>query len=372
MKIFIEPNDVLMFRDGRPFSGGDDHFAKGMFPPAPATFYGAVRSKILSEKYPEYDSFRENKIPDSIKAEIGTPTSDGTLSITNFMLAKRSQSGNIIPLFSTPRDLLRVKGEESKYFLLRPEETVKNNAKINLPNQLINLLWFKTEKVLEEIGGFLDLMGMEEYLLGNTPLKIIETQDIYLREERTGIKKNRIRRAVETGALYSVEYFRLKEDIGLLVELEGTINFPAEGLLRIGGDHRSAHYKKVDCLMPDLEKIKAKVLLNKHFKLILTTPAIFQKGWLPSWINEDSLEGVREGIRLKMISAAIGRPIGLGGFDLAKKIPKAMKKAVPAGSVYYFEIEDGSLEGIFDIFWLKSISDEKSKEGFGITLIGGY
>ncbi|MFN3533317.1 MAG: type III-B CRISPR module-associated Cmr3 family protein, partial [Candidatus Brocadia sp.] len=32
MKIFIEPNDVLMFRDGKPFSGGDDHYARSTFP----------------------------------------------------------------------------------------------------------------------------------------------------------------------------------------------------------------------------------------------------------------------------------------------------------------------------------------------------
>jgi len=73
-----------------------------------------------------------------------------------------------------------------------------------------------------------------------------------------------------------------------------------------------------------------------------------------------------------MIAACIGKPVGIGGYDFVKNRPKTMKKAVPAGSVYYFELQESSIDDLFERVWHKPISDEKSKEGFGITLIGGF
>ena len=42
--------------------------------------------------------------------------------------------------------------------------------------------------------------------------------------------------------------------------------------------------------------------------------------------------------------------------DYSEKIPKPMRKAVPAGAVYYFRLVQGSLEELKDIFHFKSIS----------------
>lgn len=44
----IEPLDTLFFRDGKPFSMGDDNWADGVFPPAPSVIYGAIRSWLLA------------------------------------------------------------------------------------------------------------------------------------------------------------------------------------------------------------------------------------------------------------------------------------------------------------------------------------
>jgi CRISPR/Cas system CMR-associated protein Cmr3 (group 5 of RAMP superfamily) len=42
----IRPQDVWLFRDGKPFSGGEDHAATGIFPPTPFTVQGALRQII--------------------------------------------------------------------------------------------------------------------------------------------------------------------------------------------------------------------------------------------------------------------------------------------------------------------------------------
>lgn len=372
MKIFIEPNDVLMFRDGKPFSAGDDHYARGIFPPSPSTFYGAIRSKILSEKYPKYEGYsRSGNIPADVKEEIGTPTSPGGLTITNFLLAKKI-NGIITPVFPIPKDVVRLK-EEKTIFILKPDNELAGKIRTNISFNSITPLWLRNEKPVEEADGFIYQDMMEKYLQGVVPDELIDTDDLYQKDARVGIKKDRIRKSAATGYLYSVEYFRLKEDVGFVVELSRVKSLPKEGLLRLGGDHRSAFYKETAFQMPDMEAIKRKAKDIKRFKLILLTPAIFKNGWFPDWIKSESGVGDVNGISLKLVSAAIGRPIPVGGFDLVKGMPKEMRKAVPQGSVYYFEIQKGtSIDEIFKTFWLKSISEERQKEGFGITIIGGY
>ena len=38
--ILIEPTDVWLFRDGRPFNRGQDHSAQSVFPPLPTVMQG--------------------------------------------------------------------------------------------------------------------------------------------------------------------------------------------------------------------------------------------------------------------------------------------------------------------------------------------
>lgn len=372
MKIFIEPNDVLMFRDGKPFSGGDDHYARGTFPPSPSTFYGALRSKILSEKHPQYESFKDGNVPEDIKKEIGTPSEYGSLTLKNFFIARKIY-GDVHPIFPVPKDIVKIKGSDEKnLFLLKPEELLNNKISCNFPFASLAPLWLKTESPIEEVNGFLSLQAMSTYLCGNVSDEIMKSERLYKKDERVGIKKDRARKAAATGALYSVEYFRFEKDIGFAVELGGTENFPPEGLLRLGGDHRSAFYRQSSFSLPDREKVKNKINNTGQFKIVLLTPAIFEKGWLPNWIDAESGMGTIHNITLKLISAALGKSVHIGGFNLVKKTPKDMKKAVSVGSVFYFQLKKGGIDEVFNTFWLKSISTEKQNEGFGITIIGGY
>ena len=143
-------------------------------------------------------------------------------------------------------------------------------------------------------------------------------------------------------------------------------------MLRLGGDNRTAFYTRAIWNDIPVETIRKKISETGRFKIVLTTPAIFTNGWLPCGIDNKTMEGSLNGIDVKLITACIGKPIGIGGFDLVKGRPKDMKKAVPAGSVYYLELKSGSVDELLSGIWLKSISDEKAQEGFGITLIGGY
>lgn len=373
MRLFIEPNDILMFRDGRPFSGGDDHFARGIFPPSPSTIYGAFRSHVLSIAWSEFNKFASNpdQIPSHIQKEIGTPEKIGSLMLRQVVLAEKDRTG-VQQFFPMPKDIARQKGEDKKgLYLLKPRVFPEDRMMTDLPNGLF-YPWSPTEAVLEPVSGFLSDREMSNYLIGNIPENWIDNDDLYRIEERTGILKNRVSRSVEQGGLYSVEYFRLKKDVGFAVEVANTELLPESGILRLGGDNRTAYYSKTLWNNIPIDPVKEKIAETHRFKIVLISPAIFKNGWLPGGIDHTTMEGSINGIAVKIIGASVGKPVGIGGFDLVKKMPKVMKKAVPAGSVYYFELKESNIDRVFEQIWLKSISDEKAMEGFGISLIGGY
>jgi len=375
MRLFIRPNDILMFRDGKPFAGGDDHFARGTFPPPPSTIYGALRSHILSTAWPEFNKYASGDASihehETVKKEIGSPERNGSLTIRQFTLAKKDEAA-IQHFFSMPKDIVKQKGSDnSTLYILKPESTVTHRIKTDLPDNLLHL-WYPEEKALESVTGFLSDAAMLKYLGGEMPEMWTEPQKLYETEERTGIRKSKTSRSVEIGGLYSVEYYRLNDGVGFVVEVDGTELLPSSGLLRLGGDHRSANYTEISWNEIPAESIKEKIAQHRRFKIVLTSPAIFKNGWLPGGIDNRKFEGTLNSIPVKLTGACVGKPVGLGGFDLVKRMPKVMKRAVPAGSIYYFELKNNNIDELFKQVWLKSISDEKAREGFGISLIGGY
>jgi CRISPR-associated protein Cmr3 len=134
------------------------------------------------------------------------------------------------------------------------------------------------------------------------------------------------------------------------------------------------------------KNILSPIFMNSQnrIKMILITPAIFSKGWYPSWLNSTP-EGyigtfpyIHEShtIKLKLVSATIERwqPISGWNYDKRNFGSKPMRKMVPAGSVYFFEIIEGKAEDIAKNFWCKACSDEKQDriDGFGQVLWGTW
>ena len=377
MNLFLRPNDVVMFRDGRPFAGGENHYARGVFPPPPSTFYGALRSKILSEHFPDFKRYKEGvDIPKPVKEVVGTGGDYGTLRIDGFFIGKENDGDTVEPFFILPFDVVKEK-EDGGYICLKPDPSLweKTGIRVSLPDNgtFLKPLWCRTGRHVEYKRVFIGVRALERYLLGGVPeVSSSDEVDIYMKDERVGIKKNRRRGSVVSGALYSVEYWRLRESFGFIIQVDGDGGLlPGEGLIRIGGDHRSCHYRRVEPRLPEREKVMECVRGSGYFKLILLTPACFTGGWLPDFVDDEGI-GERNDVRFRLVSVVIGRYDNIGGFDLLRGRPKAIKRYVPAGSVYFFKLEDGDVEALFDAFWFKSISTERAEEGFGITIIGGY
>ncbi|HXH11956.1 MAG TPA: type III-B CRISPR module-associated protein Cmr3, partial [Alphaproteobacteria bacterium] len=192
-------------------------------------------------------------------------------------------------------------------------------------------------------------------------------------EERIGIGLEAGRRAAQEGRIYAAQFLRLQKDHGFVVYVEGLNGIGPQGdFMALGGEGRAARLERLEATAPDLGDPPRSLMKHGRFKLYLTTPALFSRGWLPSWLTPPTFTGLRNGLRLRLVAAAVGRPIPLSGFDMALSQPKPMRRAVPAGSVYFFELEDGDPQLAYRAFYFQSISELSHEAGFGITLVGGW
>jgi len=351
MNIEIKPLDTLFFKDGKPFSMGEETWAEAIFPPHPSTIYGGLRAVWFNQNIKEFENLKENK---KLNTEQDPTTK---LKIKNILLKK----GNDF-LFPVPRDILQNKKQEMDRLELSQKEYLTSAGNINL------LISFKNE-VYSYINSWITLSDLARYLKNKVKFvsNPIETGEFLKNEAKIGIARNRISKSSDEGKLYRVNMLRFKEEIKIYVDFEGIdIN---KDFFKLGGEGKfvmiSEIEEKTDIPMPEIT--------DNKFLVYFSTPAIFKNGWLPQWIDEVNLQGTIPNtlVKVKLITASIGKPRFIGGFDMAKRKPKPMFKAVPEGSVYYFEILSGNKNELKKIHG-KAISEIYAEQGFGICYLGKY
>jgi len=351
MIIVIKPLDTLFFKDGKPFSMGEETWADTIFPPFPSTIYGALRTAWFKQNIKEFEILKESE---KLNTE-EDPTI--RLKIKNIAIKKGSDF-----LFPIPRDILQNKDQELKRLNLSQKKYLTSAGNTNL---LLN----PTEEVYSYESSWIYEVDLMDYLNNDISSfeKPIKIEELFEFEPKIGIARNRITHSSEEGKLYRVSMLRLKEDIRIYVDFEGLdIN---KDFFKLGGEGKFVIASKID----KRPNISLPYITDNRFLLYLSTPAIFNKGWVPDWIDENTLTGTipETNIQIKILTAAIGRPKFIGGFDMAQGKPKPMYKAVPEGSVYYFEILSGNKDKLKKIHG-KSISDIYPEQGFGICYVGKY
>jgi CRISPR-associated protein Cmr3 len=369
---------------------GVDNFSHFIFPPFPMTFYGALRTAIISSVATVRD-FLNAHIEENVKDVVGDTSNPGNLEIKGpflFHIDYLTESKTVLaPL---PYDLLEYNsGNRTIFVKIAPNDSLHFYS--NLKYEITPATPREETESKEHEERYINIINLvTAYFLSGifnaneiTNKTRVKTE-IFEIERKVGIKLDKSTKSTEENYLYSASHIRLKEGFGFLVEVNNDNNLlPNQGYLRLGGDTRVAEFKEIDF---DLSSITEDIVnnlpeLNEDFLLefILLTPAIFKNGWYPDFLNNDMgfLKGEFGGISLTLISAVLGKPLYIGGFDLAKGYPKEMKKAVPAGSVYYFKIDGATdrdkIKEFIKKYNFSSIETEPlfKKQGFGITLIGG-
>jgi CRISPR-associated protein Cmr3 len=354
MKIRIEPLDPLFFRDGRPFTMGEDDWTTSAFPPSPGVIYGALRSIYFSH-HPDQLSLAQTDADPTAK-----------LRLNSVYLLAGSNPGSEQPLFPFPLDIVQVTKNIKEALPCRPLVLEpRDGIATGYPLSWILVSREQGKDVQTPDNCLIDQTALKEYLLGEREkYKAVEMGNYICREPKVGIARDPSTSAAQEHKLYRVIMHRLKQ-MCIGVEYEG-LDLPAEGFMRLGGEARAAYYTQLSAESVSLQ-IPAE---TKLFKLYLSTPAFFDGGWRPGWIDPPGYSGSKDGIKVQLLAAATGKPQSIGGFDVKQGIPKKMRRAVPAGSVYYFKILDGQMADAVKVFDRQSISESRSEEGFGIVFVG--
>lgn len=379
MFIKIKPFDTLFFRTGRPFSAGVDSWAEIVFTPSPSTFYGALRSFLIFN-YGTLEEFEAgtHKLSDSIGWIEEKKIEDkkekvqhyGKLQVKGIYLCK----GEIY--IYIPKDIVKIKKEKlySLSFKQKPKLFVSNYHLSNI------CVWDKRGQVEDE-DGWLTFVDFKDYLkVRKGEFLVLNSEEFFEKEQKIGIKRGRETYTSESGFLYRIPLMRLNKDVAIVAEIDGVEKniFPESGVMQLGGEGKAVKFEVLsDDPLKEIKDLNFEFKnKNDYFKIYLATPAVFKNGWLPSWIDKDNLKGWYKDVELELVACALGRPISIGGWDLAKNRAKPMRKAVPAGSVYYFKILSSvDTQKVKEAFHFKNISDdfndlEYSKEGFGLSILG--
>jgi len=347
-QLFVEAVDVLLFRDGKPFSAGEDHRAKSLFPPTPFTMQGMLRSKTLFESGvspADYASDSPSPSAQELRELIGSPRGGyGELRLRGPFVAERKEDGSLMRYFPLPADVLEVaKDEEDEgktYVILNPlpDPPFRSNS----PTGLIPL-WTDIGETVKETRGWMAESEFRKYLTDSTGVRVVEESELLRREHRFGIALDPTTWRPQRGLLYQMEFLRLKDGVGFLLEVEGVPPFKTEtGFVQLGGEARAARYRVLSSPLPPLPLPKP---LPARFKVVLLTPAWFSGGWQP---EDGNWAKFFSGPAPRLVAAAIRRAQPIGGAFVDDRhrrgnFQKTMRRFVPAGSVYFFESDGTSM-----------------------------
>lgn len=413
---YVRPTDSLFVRGNLAFGDSGEHGA-GLMPPPPSLFAGAFRSSLLGRDASQLSSFlSQGRCSDAALAHcLGTPEVPGDFCITWLSLAGEpiasAQPGNPgalpEPVSPLPADLLML---GKSFVTLEPRPVaagVQSAGDLPLRATLVSA---KQEK--PKGGLYLSAKGFSQHLSGQRPEPAhgIESKHLYQRDPRLGIGLNAEARTAEEGQIYTTEGFAFSPkdeqtaakfaSTGFLVGIQGVADLmPQDGVLRLGGDGRSAHYRRV-AFNPATQGFADAHLRGggaaptgitapagdgkflTRFRLILQTPALFAQGWLPEGVTQQEDGSYRlqgNGFTARLACAALGRRDTVSGWDVFQWAPKPAQAAVPAGSVYWFDEFEGDFgklaAWVNQGLWpqnLTTLQQSRRAEGYNRALLGAW
>ncbi len=368
----ITPRDPLIFRDGKPFNAGFGARANSLSFPFPATIAGAVRTLAGSDS--QTGKFDTSRIEEVRGYAIRGPLLVG------------SDEKKIEYLFPAPADalLLKVEKEQEKAHLLQLLPiALAENEKTDLkalklvapteatkgkPHRMAPRFW------REEI--FINWLGKPKN--GEVSIENIGHQGP-ISESRMHVQMDSSSGVGVDGALFQtsgLEFSHLEttgkssrillsrvKKLALAVETDAPIY---EGMGFLGGERRTAEWQKTDSKLPKCPpEIKKEIARTGACRLVLLTPAYFEQGYLPTWLKENYV--------FDILSVALPRHQIISGWNYEKKAPKATRKLVPAGSVYFLKFEENA-EKFAEEIWMQNISDgnQNRLDGFGLAVLGTW
>lgn len=329
--LLIKPNDTLFFRNGMPFGKGEETVAETILIPYPSTVWGAMFSTLLIQK-----KIQGTNIADQKK-----------LKLKNIYLYDIKYKNILVP---APLDIFNDtlgKAYAQKFI----ESTVYSN---NTNSTYSHLIMPSTSENVESANGFYlqitDLVRHYPFENHYSYITLYDASSFLGVYSKIGIARSNETFTAEEGSLYNVQMLEYKDNWGFIVEFECEIDFPNSGILKLGGEGKTAAYELIEKPydLHSFEKEQENCVTDLC-KIYFQTPTFIP----PDFLNKVNAE-----------AAFIGKSLSIGGFDVKKGQPKVMLKAVPPGSFFVLSSDNPiSIEN-----WRESVETvlrPSNDKGFG-------
>ena len=388
----IAPRDPLIARDGRPFGADSGQRMRSLDWLLPSVAAGSLRTLVGKQLGGD---FADQSLIDELKALCCR----GPLLVSDEQL--------FVP---APHDVLI--GASSTPLCLRPIGACGEGAGCDLPAGLRPVLaatdeslskarmspaWWSMSKMVEWLLTKRDMAEDGKFFADHAQFRTGPARD-----ERTHLQIDPKTLASEEGMLFSTTGLVVdrmthgdeahQSDAALVMSASHADTSRVKlawgrlpTLQSIGGERRLAEFRTEvgDAAMwrcpTEMKQALNKLKPGSKLRLVLASPAVFAGGWRPGWLNDSTQRsgtppGLRSGdLKLKLVAVANQRWEAVSGwaYDTKPPGPKKIRRLVPAGGVYFFEVE--SISNVnWDDLWLMPISDDKTDrdDGFGLALWG--
>ena len=372
----LTPLSPLIARDSRPFGMGQGNRVRSMDWISPSVIAGAVRTAVWKAK--------DTLTPDQLK----TIEVNGAFPIVDEKIYFPRPLDALIhktDKAAGTADILRVRPMSGNAGVRMPHASLVPSEPVGMPEED-----FKPESG----DAFWPLATMAEWLgcEDDQPVSMkIDGLPAPVKEDRTNVTILPESGAAEDARLFTttgLDFVRKPQKdtsegrlsqmrIGVRVNFGEHVPLPERLLVPLGGERRLAEVWTTKADKGFWEVPKGLSWAGKKgLRMVLATPAVFEQGWLPGWLREQDgkLTGTipGSGVSVRLVSAVVGRwkPLSGWSYEEGRNGPKPLRRMVPAGSVYFFEVLEGG-EGIADL-WLRSVCDcqQDGRDGFGLALWG--
>lgn len=371
MRYLITSDEMLIFRDGRPFGEVGIFGGSSLKWPFPQTLAGMARTAVGFKRDRKYFHKEEN-----LQAILKV----GIEKILPYIDMNRvpGLETDWQPLFPMPADIV-LSGKGPEYHLYPLEYCSlgeKAGTDIRCRQWRIPRVNLK-EKPAKKKPFFCHWDFFKEYIqegIGDGACKKFSEIGIEPPTAETRIH-NALNQAntTEEGKLFANDGFYLKtasqddkpasRDLAIGFSLIAGDDDNIEGSAWLGGERRHVRLQPHESPYPDCPDIFDG---KKILKIILSTHGDFS-GWCPAWLLPDlqkeyidfrTVPGTN--FKIRLCSAVVQGWDGVSGWDYQKQKPKAMKKLVRPGSVYLVELENSSNSSdIAKHFWENTFSDDQ-------------
>lgn len=321
----IRPIDTLFFRDARPFEPAGQG-RSGL--PTPQTLAGAVRTLLLERLGVDWKRFahlmrRRGSFRNAL-CEMGSALE--TVADVCVCGPWLRQGEDV--LMPTPVSVRQVKGSEGKELVrLDPIRKPPPGWAPQRPGMLP--LWVRRKCALESPKPYIRPAGLAAFLRGDAPdhTQMVGPDKLYEMDTRVGIGLDAKRGTAEEGMIYSACLLSLNRGVSFYASVFGPPSVLAvfgesPTLMRFGGEGRFVEVRRTKAL---INHSTFKADAADGVILLLTTPA-----WFGGWKPPD----------LQVTSAAVGKPVPISGWDMARGGPKPNRFMVPAGTAYFVSHKD--------------------------------